>query len=147
MSKHFLFLIFYILVGSASSFAQTTQEEYEKEVKLLETKRVILHDEIKSLKNEVDSLSKVIPDLKDLLTTAYRELYDLKYGEEIGWRVYNKRIWKGMTDEMVRDGWGKPDRIDKNVEAWGVFTQWIYGDIIFFFRDGKLTDWQEGPEN
>ncbi len=50
-----------------------------------------------------------------------------------------------MTDEMVRDGWGEPDRVDKNVEAWGTFTQWNYGDVTFFFKDGKLTDW-EGEE-
>ncbi len=48
-----------------------------------------------------------------------------------------------MTDEMVRDSWGKPDKIDKNVERWGVFTQWYYGNVTFFFRDGKLTEWDE----
>jgi len=51
-----------------------------------------------------------------------------------------------MTDEMVRDGWGDPDRIDRNVEKWEVFEQWNYGNITFFFRDGKLTDWEEQPQ-
>ena len=45
---------------------------------------------------------------------------------------------------MVRDGWGKTDQINNNVERWGTFTQWSYGNITFFFRDGNLTDWEEG---
>ena len=48
-----------------------------------------------------------------------------------------------MTDEMVSDGWGDPDRIDRNVKKWGVFEQWNYGNITFFFRDAKFTDWEE----
>jgi hypothetical protein len=69
----------------------------------------------------------------------------LKYGEEIGNKIAYKQIWTGMTDEMVMESWGEPDRVDKNVEEWGTFTQWFYGNVTFFFKDGKLTDW-EGEE-
>jgi len=147
MLKKFLILIVCFTLFSTASLAQMTQQEYDKEFKLLESKKIELNNEISTLKTEIDSLNKMIPELEKELAAGYLELFELKYGKEIGWRIVNKRIWKGMTDEMVKDGWGEPDRIDKNVEAWGVFTQWIYGDIIFFFRDSKLTDWQEGPEN
>ena len=147
MVKKIPVLILCFILFSASVIAQITEEQYHDEMKQLESKKVELNSEISTLKTEIDSLNKIIPELRQELADGYRELFELKYGEEIGWRIINKRIWKGMTDEMVKDGWGEPDRIDKNVEAWGVFTQWIYGDIIFFFRDGKLTDWQEGPEN
>lgn len=133
-----------IILFSFSSYAQMTEEEYKSKMESLKLQKKELNREIETLKSEIDSLQKSIPGLEQELITASRELYVLKYGEEIGNRIAYKRIWKGMTDEMVRDGWGEPDRIEKNVEAWGVFTQWIYGDVIFFFRDGKLTDWEEG---
>lgn len=147
MLKKIPVLIICFILFSTALIAQITEEEYHEEMKQLESRKGKLNNEISTLKTEIDSLNKLIPELEQELAAGYRELYELKYGKEIAWRIVNKRIWKGMSDEMVKDGWGNPDRIDKNVEAWGVFTQWIYGDIIFFFRDGKLTDWQEGPEN
>jgi hypothetical protein len=137
-------LIFTILIfSSLTSFAQMTEEEYSSKMESLTLQKKELIREIETLKSEIENLQNRIPELEQEMITAFRELYVLKYGEEIGQRVAFKQIWKGMTDEMVRDGWGEPDRIDKNVEAWGVFTQWIYGEIIFFFKDGKLTDWDE----
>ena len=142
---HRTILIFTVLFTllSFTIFAQMTEEEYNSKKKSLTLQKKELKREIETLKTEIDSLHNRIPELEQEMLTAFRELYVLKYGEEIGQRVAYKQIWKGMTDEMVRDGWGEPDRIDKNVEAWGVFTQWIYGEVIFFFKDGKLTDWDE----
>lgn len=136
-----------LILFSFNSFAQLTEEEYLSKMESLTLQKKELYREIETLKSDIDSMQKSIPGLEQELITAFRELYVLKYGEEIGNRIAHKRIWKGMTDEMVRDGWGEPDRIEKNIEAWGVFTQWIYGDVIFFFRDGKLTDWEEGRIN
>ena len=133
-----------LILISFNSFAQLTEEEYDSKMESLTLQKKELSREIDTLKTEIDSMHKRIPELEQEVITAFRELYVLKYGKEIGNRIAYKRIWKGMTDEMVRDGWGEPDRIEKNVEAWGVFTQWIYGDVIFFFRDGTLTDWEEG---
>jgi len=142
---HRTILIFIVLIFliSLTTFAQMTEEEYNSKKESLTLQKKELKREIETLKTEVESLQNRIPELEQEMMTAFRELYVLKYGEEIGQRVAYKQIWKGMTDEMVRDGWGEPDRIDKNVEAWGVFTQWIYGEVIFFFKDGKLTDWDE----
>jgi cell division protein FtsB len=138
-----IFAVLIILI-SLTTFAQMKEEEYNSNMESLSLQKKELKREIETLKTEIDSLQKSIPELEQDMMTAFRELYVLKYGEEIGQRVAYKQIWKGMTDEMVRDGWGEPDRIQKNVEAWGVFTRWIYGNVIFFFRDGKLTDWEEG---
>ncbi len=146
MITRFLFFYFCVYFFSAISFAQMTPEDYNKELNSLKEKKDQLNTEIKSLKSEIDSLNLLVPELNQRLSTEYRELYVMKYGKKYGPRVAQKQIWKGMKDEMVKDGWGSPDRIDKNVEPWGVFTQWYYGDIIFFFKNGKLIDWQEGPE-
>jgi hypothetical protein len=120
-----------------------TEEEYNSKKESLTLQKKELIRETETLKSEIENLQNRIPELEQEMITAFRELYVLKYGREIGQRVAYKQIWKGMTDEMVRDGWGEPDRIDKNVEAWGVFTQWTYGEVIFFFKDRYLTDWDE----
>lgn len=143
MHRTILIFIVLIFLISLTTFAQMTEEEYDSKMESLTLQKKELKREIETLKTEVESLQNRIPELEQEMMTAFRELYVLKYGEDIGQRVAYKQIWKGMTDEMVRDGWGEPDRIDKNVEAWGVFTQWIYGEVIFFFKDGKLTDWDE----
>ena len=144
MRNILFYLSLLILFSSINSLAQISPDEYYAQKDSLIKKKNELTFEIKLLKTEIDSLKKIIPFTDQEIKTCYRELYTLKYGKEIGERVTLKKIWKGMTDKMVKDGWGEPDFIEKNVEKWGVFTQWHYGDIIFFFRDGKLTDWEEG---
>jgi hypothetical protein len=100
----------------------------------------------KTLLNDIVELKKISADLNNqimLITQEIEKLYTDKFGKEIGLRIYNKQIWKGMTEKMLSASWGKPDKIDRNVEKWGTFTQWYFGKITFFFRDGKLTDWEE----
>ena len=143
MHRTILIFIVLIILVSLPAFAQMTEEEYNSKMESLTLQKKELDEEIETLKLEIDSLQNRIPELEQEMLTAFRELYVLKYGEDIGQRVAYKQIWKGMTDEMVRDGWGEPDKIDRNVEKWGVFEQWNYGNITFFFKDGKLTDWDE----
>ena len=138
-----MFVVLFIFI-SFTTFAQMTEEEYNSENETLTLQKIELKREIEKLKTEIESLQNSIPELEQEIITAFRELYVLKYDEEIGQRIASIRIWKGMTDEMVRDGWGEPDQINNNVERWRTFTQWSYGNIIFFFRDGNLTDWEEG---
>jgi len=137
-----LFSVLIILI-SLTTFAQMTEEEYNSKMESLTLQKKELKKEIEALKKEIENLPNRIPELEQEMITAFRELYVLKYGEDSGQRVAYKQIWKGMTDEMVRDGWGEPETINRNVEKWGVFEQWNYGNITFFFKDGKLTDWDE----
>ena len=132
-----------LIIFSFNSLAQITNEEYTRKIDELNIRRDQLNIEIEDIKFEIESLQNRIPELEQEIIIAFRELYVLKYGEEIGQRVAYKQIWTSMTDEMVRDGWGEPDKIDKNVKPWGVFTQWYYGNVTFFFKDGRLTEWDE----
>jgi len=143
MPRTILIFTVLIILISLTTFAQMTEEEYNSKKESLTLQKKELIREIETLKSEIENLQNRIPELEQEMITAFRELYVLKYGREIGQRVAYKQIWKGMTNEMVRDGWGESDRIDKNVEEWGVFEQWNYGNITFFFKDGKLTDWDE----
>jgi len=128
---------------SLTTFAQITEEEFNREYDELNIRKDQLNNEITDINFEIESLRNRIPELEQEIIIAFRELYFLKYGEEFGQRVAYKQIWIGMTDEMVKDSWGEPDKIEKNVKPWGVFTQWYYGNVTFFFRDGKLNEWDE----
>lgn len=110
-----LFSVLIILI-SLTTFAQMTEEEYNSKMESLTLQKKELKKEIEALKKEIENLPNRIPELEQEMITAFRELYVLKYGEVIGQRVAYKQIWKGMTDEMVRDGWGEPETINRSGE-------------------------------
>ncbi len=149
-------LLLFLLTAflSCSSFAQRkdtmNKRSYNAEKDSLTSLKQNLILENKILKNRVDSLKGVSASLDKNLQKAQTELrlikrkfYVKKYGHQTADRLLNGQIWKGMTEDMVRESWGKPDKINKNVYKWGVYTQWYYGDITYFFKNGKLFDWQE----
>ena len=132
-------LLVLISITSAQESGSSKKEKYDS----LKIKRTQLIAEKESLKLAIEKDEKTLDSLKQLVKNSISALYIQRYGKDYGTRVANGQVWKGMTDKMLRDSWGKPDKIDKNVEKWGVFTQWYYGTITYFFRDGKLTDWED----
>ena len=95
---------------------------------------------------EIDSLKNLSTEIENKIEVVLEEInsmYVKKFGKEKANRIVNKQIWKGMSEKMLRASWGAPDKIDRNVEKWGAFTQWYYGVVTFFFKNGKLTDWEE----
>lgn len=142
------FIVFFLILISSITFSQSriTINEFLVEKDSLLQKRNKLSKEKKSLQKEIDSLkvySNFLEEQKNKFEREIEELYIKNFGKEYGKRIYNKQVWKGMTEKMLLAGWGKPDRIDKNVQKWGTFTQWYYGKATFYFRDGKLIDFEE----
>lgn len=136
-------IFFLFLIINISLSAQITPEQFNLQRDSLIAVRASLTAEKAVIKSEIDSLKEHIIFLEREIEETKLKLYIKKYGQENGMRVASGQIWKGMSEKMMRDSWGEPDKINKNVEKWGVFTQWYYGDIIYFFRDGILTDWEE----
>ncbi len=68
-----------------------------------------------------------------------------KYGTDIGKRLYQHKVWKGITSDMARDSWGKAVQINRMYEDQSVDEEWIYSKKYLYFRDGILIDW--GPVN
>ena len=66
-----------------------------------------------------------------------------KYGTDIGKRLYQHKVWKGVTSDMARDSWGKPVQINRMYVDQSVEEEWIYSKKYLYFRDGILVDW--GP--
>ncbi len=155
---NFQCIIIFTFIFSLSLFGQTksqlNRKTFETRMDSLTSMKNSLNMFINNLKTQVDSLKNISGNLDKKLeacNTALRsekqKLFVKKYGNEIGNRVASGQVWKGMTQEMLKDGWGKPDKTHKIVHPWGVFSQWYYGDITYFFKNGKLTDWEEKKKN
>jgi hypothetical protein len=66
-----------------------------------------------------------------------------KYGLESAKALYNHKIWKGISHNMVRDSWGKPLEIRRTINSSRVTEEWIYKKHKLVFIDDVLSQW--GP--
>jgi hypothetical protein len=146
MSKYYLSYIF-IIISSLSVFAQSensiSKERYNFLYDSLTTEKESLLLEKENITADIDSLTNLLAEMEERCKSARSEQLIRKYGREVGKRIVSGQVWKGMTQKMLEDSWGKPDKITKNKEKWGTFTQLYYGDITYFFQDGKMIDWEE----
>ncbi len=129
-------------------------QNYQSEKDSLQLLKNSITTENTNLKSNIDSLTAYLSNLKKELNAKQNELKELKrkyytkkYGKEIATRITLGRIWKGMTIEMLEDGWGKPDKTHTDKHPWGVFTQLYYGDITYFFKNSVLIDWEESSKD
>jgi len=56
--------------------------------------------------------------------------------------INGKKIRIGMTGEQVIFSWGRPERINESIGAWGKHEQWIYSSTYLYFENGILTSYQ-----
>lgn len=83
-------------------------------------------------------------DTPDYFDPADRyEMLVNKYGSDIGKRLYQHKVWKGVNSDMARDSWGKPVQINRMYVDQSVDEEWIYSKKYLYFRDGVLIEW--GP--
>lgn len=57
------------------------------------------------------------PLLKELKT---------RFNSKTANRIYNEKVWKGMTEEMLRLSWGNPQNIRRSRKNSIVSEKWIY---------------------
>ena len=67
----------------------------------------------------------------------------MKYGAPLGKLLYQNKIWKGISSDMVLDSWGKPLKINLTYNDNTRDEEWIYSKKWLLFRDNVLVDW--GP--
>lgn len=80
------------------------------------------------------------PKQQQMSRFAYLES---KYGTSMAARINSGRIWKGMNAEMVRDSWGKADRINREISGNTVKEEWIYRNTWLYLENNTLVQW--GP--
>jgi hypothetical protein len=76
------------------------------------------------------------------VVTRYEYLVN-KYGTSMGSRLYERKIWKGMNSQLVKDSWGSPGEINRIINGDEVREEWIYNKTRLNFRNSTLSDW--GP--
>jgi len=79
---------------------------------------------------------------RQIPTERYQALSE-KYGADLGLRLYQHKVWKGITSDMARDSWGKPKQINRMYVDTSVDEEWVYSRSYLYFRDGVLIEW--GP--
>lgn len=149
LANVFLIIIIFSLISLSGVKAQAkiSSEQMQEQKDSLTAYKDYLKRFIESLKKDLDTLTKHRDYLDEKIKLEYEKLYVKKYGKEHGTMVAEGRIWKGMTESMLRDSWGKPDKTNTDKFKYGVFTQYEYGDITFFFRDKILIDWEDKGKN
>lgn len=110
------------------------------------------------LKEQLEEVKKVSTEKKEYYTKLDKEeerLNDIKTGQEMieeeqmknkmDARTLNPQPVKiGMTkEEVLTEGWGRPNDINKTTTAYGTSEQWVYDNYNYlYFEDGILTSIQ-----
>jgi len=90
------------------------------------------------------SLGRIVPGTsfdvrKQISVTKENKSWEKRSRDEF----LKDEIKIGMNKSQVWALWGRPDDINRTVSAYGIREQWIYGDTVLYFDNGKLTSWQE----
>jgi len=145
-------------------------EDYEGEIKVLSTKepkfvvdqltlRFQKFDEMKPLlhhKNDrtwfgfVKEMLLLSPEgvKKEVLLRQKLTLLQEKYGDDIGEKVFYKKPFIGMTEEMLIDSKGQPTNIEREEMKTKTKKIYIYGNKssgdVFTFVNGECERFKEG---
>lgn len=92
--------------------------------------------EVAPIQPAVDAQARQIP------TERFQKLID-KYGTDLARKIYQHKVWKGISSEMARDSWGKPKQVNRMYVNRSIEEEWIYSSKYLYFRDDVLVDW--GP--
>lgn len=71
------------------------------------------------------------------------EYLEQQYGPSAARKISQRKIWKGMNPEMVRDSWGSPRKINRIINDNTVREEWTYSKTTLYFQNSTLRDW--GP--
>lgn len=115
------------------------------EAQKIEDKRILEAREAEERRKAEDQLARERAGFARQYSEQMKRELIIKYGNDIGTKLAEQKIWVGMTDEMVKDTWGVPDRNIRNIGNFGTHEQWVY-DILhthLIFVNGVLTTWRE----
>ena len=66
-----------------------------------------------------------------------------KYGSSLAARLYEGKVWKGMSAQMVKDSWGSPKKINRVISGNIVKEEWFFSSTWLRFQNSTLAAW--GP--
>lgn len=65
-----------------------------------------------------------------------------KYGNAIGIRISNGEMWIGMSEAMLYDSWGRPQRVNQTVFSNMVKKQLVYRNHYVYVENGEVVSYQ-----
>jgi hypothetical protein len=71
------------------------------------------------------------------------EYLEQQYGRDAARKISQRKIWKGMNPEMVKDSWGSPRKINRIINDNTVSEEWTYSKTTLYFQNSTLRNW--GP--
>jgi len=122
------------------------KDEVQKQEKIRANRDAMINKEIAqetSKPEEEIHLAEEEPNQKiqaEKQKAARKSAMIAKYGDQIASRILEGSVWLGMTDEMARDSWGEPSKIDRTVTSNLVHEQWVYPSLYLYFENGILTN-------
>jgi len=121
------------------------EEEKEEKIRIenkTEKERNAIEKKKKDQKNAIEK--KKLDEREEKIELEQRKtMLVKKYGVDIGLKIFEKKIWIGMTKAMLTDSWGSPNDINRSVGSWGVHEQCIYTSAYVYIENGVVTSWQD----
>lgn len=120
------------------------QEGYimAKHATLNKTQPVISKIEEKSEDVSINTTGRQVQQRQQRQESRYSYLSN-KYGPNVASRLYEGKIWKGMTAEMVKDSWGNPRKINRVISGNNIKEEWFYNNTWLYIQNERLLEW--GP--
>ena len=76
-------------------------------------------------------------------TISRYQYLENKYGPSMAARLYEGKIWKGMSAQMAKDSWGSPKKINRVISENVVKEEWFFSSTWLYFQNSTLSGW--GP--
>lgn len=67
----------------------------------------------------------------------------ISFTPEEFFKIMNGIPWIGMNEEALLLSYGKPLIINRTINEKGVYKQYVYDDLYFYFENGKLSTIQD----
>lgn len=64
-----------------------------------------------------------------------------KYGTSVASGIYEGKIWKGMNSEMIKDSWGRAERVNREINGNEVKEEWLYKNTWLYLENNTLMGW------
>lgn len=107
----------------------------EQRLKIERDERKAAEREVKRQQDEQEQKRK---------EAEYRAELVQKYGKYNADLILSGRVRVGFTKEMCILSWGKPYDINRNINQYGTYEQWVYNlGCYLYFDDDKLTTIQD----
>lgn len=102
-----------------------------------------LRDQAEARKKAEAEAAKREAERRAKMTPIERIMEKYNCTKEIAELIHKRKVRIGMTTEQCRAAWGRPMRVNRDVGPWGVHEQWVYGSTYLYFKNGKMTSFQD----